>query len=341
MGTRLKAVRSTLNLTNSMTIRAMSASPSTSPFSSITRARPRPSTARTRLGIGPAMATNIMSLAGLRRLDSTTGTGFAPAEDHRRRPQDRREHEPAARQRDGHDRVDVRERVDREPTFIRAVVSPRQVATGVRPLVETQGDSEGHDLSAIPIQISSFTGVPPSARSSQRNVGRQRPARPSPCGACSASPGPYNGALRPAPFGHPPGAPPPDPRASMTQEERLSPAARGALVLRLESEAIARLGERFVETGPAAAFERAVAAMLACSGQVVVTGMGKAGVVGQKVSATWRARARRPSSSTPPRRSTATWAGCDRGTWSSPCRTLARPGRSTRSWRPAASWATR
>ena len=72
----------------------------------------------------------------------------------------------------------------------------------------------------------------------------------------------------------------------MTQEERLSPAARGALVLRLESEAIARLGERFVEAGPAAAFERAVAAMLACSGQVVVTGMGKAGVVGQKVSAT-------------------------------------------------------
>lgn len=72
----------------------------------------------------------------------------------------------------------------------------------------------------------------------------------------------------------------------MTQEERLSPAARGALVLRLESEAIARLGERFVEAGPAAAFERAVAAMLACPGQVVVTGMGKAGVVGQKVSAT-------------------------------------------------------
>ena len=57
-------------------------------------------------------------------------------------------------------------------------------------------------------------------------------------------------------------------------------------MLRLESEAIARLGERFVEAGPAAAFERAVAAMLACSGQVVVTGMGKAGVVGQKVSAT-------------------------------------------------------
>lgn len=57
-------------------------------------------------------------------------------------------------------------------------------------------------------------------------------------------------------------------------------------MLRLESEAIARLGERFVEAGPAAAFERAVAAMLACPGQVVVTGMGKAGVVGQKVSAT-------------------------------------------------------
>ena len=83
------------------------------------------------------------------------------------------------------------------------------------------------------------------------------------------------------------GAPlPSDPRAPMTQEERLSPAARGALVLRLESEAIARLGERLGDAAPAAAFERAVAAMLACPGQVVVTGMGKAGVVGQKVSAT-------------------------------------------------------
>lgn len=83
------------------------------------------------------------------------------------------------------------------------------------------------------------------------------------------------------------GAPlPPDPRAPMTQEERLSPAARGALVLRLESEAIARLGARFGDAAPAAAFESAVAAMLACPGQVVVTGMGKAGVVGQKVSAT-------------------------------------------------------
>lgn len=72
----------------------------------------------------------------------------------------------------------------------------------------------------------------------------------------------------------------------MTQEDRLSPAARGALVLRLESEAIARLAERFDGGAAAAPFEDAVRCVLACSGQVVVTGMGKAGIVGQKISAT-------------------------------------------------------
>lgn len=72
----------------------------------------------------------------------------------------------------------------------------------------------------------------------------------------------------------------------MTQEERLSPAARGALVLRLESEAIARLAERMEDPGAAAAFQETVKLVVGCQGQIVVTGMGKAGIVGQKVSAT-------------------------------------------------------
>lgn len=95
----------------------------------------------------------------------------------------------------------------------------------------------------------------------------------------------------------------------MSQEERLTPADRGALVLRLEAEAISRLASTFERgssadepSGDAApqepgdvatqehsageAFEGAVACVLSCKGQVTVTGMGKAGLVGQKISAT-------------------------------------------------------
>ena len=61
---------------------------------------------------------------------------------------------------------------------------------------------------------------------------------------------------------------------------------RGAEVLRLEAAAIARLADRLVEPAESRAFDSAVMAILQCSGQVVVTGMGKAGLVGQKISAT-------------------------------------------------------
>ena len=57
--------------------------------------------------------------------------------------------------------------------------------------------------------------------------------------------------------------------------------ARAAEVIRIEAETIARLEERLDER-----FSQAVDALLACEGQVVVTGMGKAGLVGQKISAT-------------------------------------------------------
>ncbi|MBK7642673.1 MAG: KpsF/GutQ family sugar-phosphate isomerase [Planctomycetes bacterium] len=61
-------------------------------------------------------------------------------------------------------------------------------------------------------------------------------------------------------------------------KERL---ARAAEVLRLEARTIAHLEERL---GPE--FLRAVELVLACEGHVVLTGVGKAGLVGQKISAT-------------------------------------------------------
>jgi arabinose-5-phosphate isomerase len=57
--------------------------------------------------------------------------------------------------------------------------------------------------------------------------------------------------------------------------------ALAAEVVRLEAEALLRLEEHLGES-----FSQAVDMVLACNGQVVVTGMGKAGLVGQKISAT-------------------------------------------------------
>jgi arabinose-5-phosphate isomerase len=52
-------------------------------------------------------------------------------------------------------------------------------------------------------------------------------------------------------------------------------------VLRIEAEALKDLQERLD-----AGFERAVDALFACKGRVVVTGMGKSGLVGKKIAAT-------------------------------------------------------
>lgn len=57
--------------------------------------------------------------------------------------------------------------------------------------------------------------------------------------------------------------------------------ARAAEVLRLEARTIAQLEQRLDER-----FLRAVDMLLACQGLIVVTGVGKAGLVGQKISAT-------------------------------------------------------
>jgi arabinose-5-phosphate isomerase len=59
------------------------------------------------------------------------------------------------------------------------------------------------------------------------------------------------------------------------------PRATGRRVLEIEAEAIAGLIPRLDE-----AFDRAVDTLYACTGRVVVTGMGKSGLIGLKVSAT-------------------------------------------------------
>ena len=56
---------------------------------------------------------------------------------------------------------------------------------------------------------------------------------------------------------------------------------RAKEVLRIEAEAIRRLIPRI-----GSAFEKAVVLLIGCKGRVIVTGMGKAGLIGQKLSAT-------------------------------------------------------
>jgi len=57
--------------------------------------------------------------------------------------------------------------------------------------------------------------------------------------------------------------------------------ARGREVIRIEAESVKGLIPRLGKD-----FERAVGFMVACQGRVIVTGMGKAGHIGQKISAT-------------------------------------------------------
>jgi len=59
----------------------------------------------------------------------------------------------------------------------------------------------------------------------------------------------------------------------------------GENVVRIEAEALRALADRI--GGPmAAAFQRAVELMFSCAGRVVVTGMGKSGLIARKIAAT-------------------------------------------------------
>jgi arabinose-5-phosphate isomerase len=69
---------------------------------------------------------------------------------------------------------------------------------------------------------------------------------------------------------------------SATEAPRQMAADRARRVLRIEAEAIAELiGRIGVE------FERAVEVLYACKGRVVVTGLGKSGLIGRKIAATF------------------------------------------------------
>jgi arabinose-5-phosphate isomerase len=68
------------------------------------------------------------------------------------------------------------------------------------------------------------------------------------------------------------------PASDLTAEEWIE---RGKAVLEMERDALAAMRERLGES-----FARAVQTLLACSGKVVVTGMGKSGAVGRKIAGT-------------------------------------------------------
>jgi len=63
--------------------------------------------------------------------------------------------------------------------------------------------------------------------------------------------------------------------------ERISARRKGQEVVRIEAEALAALADRIDEN-----FEKAVDLILACKGRVIVSGMGKSGLVAEKIVAT-------------------------------------------------------
>ena len=72
-------------------------------------------------------------------------------------------------------------------------------------------------------------------------------------------------------------------RANIHPSESMKPT--GENVVRIEAEALRALADRIA--GPmAAAFQRAVDLMYCCAGRVVVTGMGKSGLIARKIAAT-------------------------------------------------------
>ena len=59
----------------------------------------------------------------------------------------------------------------------------------------------------------------------------------------------------------------------------------GENVVRIEAEALRRLADRMA--GPmSGAFTHAIDVLFACKGRVVVTGMGKSGLIARKIAAT-------------------------------------------------------
>lgn len=64
-------------------------------------------------------------------------------------------------------------------------------------------------------------------------------------------------------------------------DERTHSLSEGRKILNLEAEAIARMAERLDDS-----FTEAVDILLACKGKIIISGMGKSGIIGQKIAAT-------------------------------------------------------
>lgn len=79
--------------------------------------------------------------------------------------------------------------------------------------------------------------------------------------------------------------------------------ARGRRVLATEAAAVAALEQRLDDS-----FARACDVVMACTGKLVVTGMGKSGHVGSKIAATLASTGTPSFSCIPAKRSTATSA---------------------------------
>ena len=62
----------------------------------------------------------------------------------------------------------------------------------------------------------------------------------------------------------------------------MSPLKRAAEVIRIEARALTAMADRLDDQ-----FEKAVDALMTCSGRVIVTGMGKSGLIGRKIAATF------------------------------------------------------
>ena len=88
--------------------------------------------------------------------------------------------------------------------------------------------------------------------------------------------------------------------ARMTAFEQLRYARQ---IIQTESRTLAQVAKRLDGE-----FCRAVACLYACRGNVIVSGMGKAGLVGQKIMATLASTGTPATACTRPRLFTATWA---------------------------------
>jgi len=94
-------------------------------------------------------------------------------------------------------------------------------------------------------------------------------------------------------------------------------------VLKIEAQAIQDVLAR-LDTS----FEKAVDLLFACKGRVVVTGMGKSGLIGRKIAATLSSTGTLPSSCTQPKLCTGIWACSPEEMLSWPSPMVAKPKRS-------------